>query len=72
MRDQCFHEVQVDYQDAEIDYQNQTFARRGTFHDVERAIPAYKEEGVTALYLMGVFQRDNVEITGNAYQSYGD
>ena len=66
MRDQCFHEVQVDYQNAEVDYQNYTFARRGTFKDVERAMGAYKEQGVTALYLMGVFQRDNAEIT-NAY-----
>ena len=42
MRDQCFHEVQVDYQDAQVDYQNQTFARRGTFKDVERSLAAYK------------------------------
>ena len=55
IRDSCFHEVQVDYQDAEIDHRNQTFARRGTFADVERSIGAYKEQGVTALYLMGVF-----------------
>lgn len=31
----------------------------------------YKEQGVTALYLMGVFQRDNVEMT-TAYDYYGD
>lgn len=54
-----------------MDYQNQTFARRGTFQDVERSLGAYKEQGVTALYLMGVFQRDNAEIA-NAYQRYGD
>lgn len=32
----------------------------------------YKESGVTALYLMGVFQRDNVPIQGNAYLSYNE
>ena len=31
----------------------------------------YKESGVTALYLKGVFQRDNAPAQGNAYQSYG-
>lgn len=71
IRDSCFHEVQVDYQDAKVDYKNQTFARRGTFQDVEKSIGAYREQGVTALYLMGVFQRDNVEIKGNAMHSYG-
>ena len=32
----------------------------------------YKESGVTALYLKGVFQRDNAPVQGNAYMSYGD
>jgi len=72
MRDHCFHEVQVDYQDAKIDFKNQTFTKRGTFADVESSIESYKEQGVTALYMMGVFQRDNVEMTGNAYLSYTD
>lgn len=72
IRDQCFHEVQIDYQDARIDYVNQTFTQRGSFMDVANAIESYKDQGVTALYLMGVFERDNVEITGNSYMSYAD
>lgn len=38
---------------------------------MEKSLEGYKESGVTALYLMGVFQRDNAPIQGNAYQSYG-
>ena len=60
MRDHIFHEVSIDYQDAQVDFKNKGFIKRGKFEDVERAIPDYKESGVTALYLMGVFERDNV------------
>ena len=47
--------MQVDYEGAKVDFKNQTFTRRGTFDDVEKALGSYKEQGVTALYLMGVF-----------------
>ena len=70
MRDHSFHEVQVDYQNAEIDYQTQTFRKRGTFEDIEQSISAYKDHGVTALYLHGVFERDNVPFKGSAMESY--
>lgn len=43
MRDHCFHEVQIDYQDAQLDYANQTFARRGSFRDVAQAMGTYKD-----------------------------
>ena len=39
---------------------------------MERSISSYKESGVTALYMMGVFQRDNVEVTGSAYLGFND
>ena len=72
MRDHSFHEVQVDYQDAKVDYATQSFTKRGTFADVEHALPRYSESGVTALYLMGVFQRDNCPMYGTAKESFGD
>ncbi len=59
MRDHIFHEVQIDYQDAEIDFKESKFVKRGDFEKVAAAIPGYKEKGVTALYLMGVLERDN-------------
>ena len=33
--------------------------KRGNFKDVEEALPNYKKQGISALYLMGVFERDN-------------
>lgn len=41
IRDQSFHEVQIDYQDAQIDKSLNMFVKRGTFEDVERNIPHY-------------------------------
>jgi hypothetical protein len=38
-----------------MDYQTQTFQKRGTFADVEKELPKYGEAGVSVLYLMGVF-----------------
>ena len=55
MRDHSFHEMQVDYQNATIDFQNQTFTKRGSFKTIENSLAEYKESGVTALYLKGVF-----------------
>ena len=59
IRDQSFHEVQIDYQDAEIDKQLNMFVKRGTFADVERSIEGYASQGITSLYLMGTLERDN-------------
>lgn len=70
MRDQTFHELQIDNQNAQIDYSTQSFTRRGTFKDVEHALPDYKKSGISALYLAGVFERDNCPIRGNANESY--
>jgi len=53
VRDHTFHEVQVDYQNAQFDKNENQFLKRGTFKDVEESIPAYSKEGVSALYLMG-------------------
>jgi len=59
VKDQSFHEVQIDYQNADIDKSKNQFVRRGTFEDVENAIPSYAEQGINALYLMGTLERDN-------------
>ena len=53
------HEVQVDHQDAKVDKTTNQFVQRGTFADVESAIPNYAKQGITALYLMGSLERDN-------------
>lgn len=39
LRDRSFHEVQIDYQNARIDKQENMFIQRGTFQDVENSIP---------------------------------
>ena len=70
IRDETFHEVQIDNQDCKVDYTNQTYQKRGTFEDVEKALSNYQESGVSCLYLMGVFQRDNCPIKGTAQESY--
>jgi hypothetical protein len=59
IRDQIFHEVQVDYQNAEIDTQEGKFLKRGDFSKVEKAIDSFKKRGITTLYMMGVLERDN-------------
>lgn len=59
MRDHIFHEVYVDYQSAEVDTIEGKFVRRGDFSKVEKSIDSYKKRGITALYLMGVLERDN-------------
>jgi hypothetical protein len=42
-----------------VDFKNKTFLKRGKFEDVEKAIPKYKESGISSLYLMGCLERDN-------------
>lgn len=59
IRDHIFHEVYMDYQGAEIDTKENRFVKRGDFGKLERALDAYKKRGITALYLMGVLERDN-------------
>ena len=59
MREHSFHEVQIDYQDAEIDKDLNQFIRRGSFRDVENNMPSYAKQGISALYLMGTLERDN-------------
>ena len=39
MKDHMFHEVCVDYQDAEIDAKEGKFIKRGNFKTVEQSIP---------------------------------
>lgn len=58
-RDHSFHEIQVDHQDAKVDKSTNQFVQRGTFADVEMAIPNYAKQGITCLYLMGSLERDN-------------
>lgn len=53
IRDHTFHEVQVDYQNAQFDKNENVFIKRGTFKDVENSIDNYAKQGVSALYLMG-------------------
>lgn len=64
-RDQSFHEVQIDYQDAQIDKNMNMFMRRGNFDAVERAIPSYASQGINCLYLMGTLERDNYPFVNN-------
>lgn len=59
IRDQILHEVQIDFQSAEVDSKQGKFIKRGDFAKVEKAIPEYKSRGITTLYLMGVLERDN-------------
>ena len=61
IRDHIFHEVYVDYQNAEIDSKQGKFVKRGDFSKVEKSIDSYKKRGITALYLMGVLERDNYQ-----------
>lgn len=51
----------MDYQNAEIDSKQGKFVKRGDFSKVEKAIDSYKKRGITALYLMGVLERDNYQ-----------
>ena len=53
MREHSFHEVQIDHQDAEIDKTENTILRRGSFKTVQKSIPSYAKQGISALYLMG-------------------
>jgi hypothetical protein len=59
IRDQIFHEVQVDYQNAEVDTKEGKFIKRGDFSKLEKSIDTYKKRGITALYIMGALERDN-------------
>jgi hypothetical protein len=59
VRDHIFHEVQVDFQNAEVDTKEGKFIKRGDFQKVEKSIESYKKRGINALYLMGALERDN-------------
>lgn len=59
MRDQSFHEVQIDHQNAQIDKDRNEFITRGSFEDVEAGMSDYAKQGITAVYLMGTLERDN-------------
>ena len=59
MRDHIFHEVYVDYQNAEVNTKEGKFVKRGDFQKLEKSIESYRSRGITALYLMGVLERDN-------------
>lgn len=39
MKEQSYHEVYIDYQDAEIDHKEGRFIKRGNFKNIEKAIP---------------------------------
>jgi len=41
MRENSFHEVQIDHQDAEIDKTENQILRRGSFKTVQKSIPNY-------------------------------
>lgn len=51
MRDHIFHEVYVDYQNAEVDTKAGKFVKRGDFLKLEKSIEQYKKRGITTLYL---------------------
>ena len=59
MREHSFHEIQIDYQNAQIDKSQNAFIRRGSFKDVEDEIPSLARQGISSLYLMGTLERDN-------------
>ena len=67
MRDHIFHEVYVDFQNAEVDSKEGIFIKRGDFFKLEKSIDSYKKRGITALYLMGVLERDNNPFQNKAY-----
>ena len=60
----------MDCQNAEIDTKEGKFTKRGDFSKVERAIEQYRKRGITALYLMGVLERDNNPIFNKAMNEY--
>jgi hypothetical protein len=53
-----------------MDYQTHSFLKRGTFADVEKELTSYGEAGVSVLYLMGIFERDNCPVKGTAKDFY--
>jgi hypothetical protein len=65
IRDQSFHEIQIDYQNAKVDPNQNQFVQRGTFKEVESSIENYARQGITALYLMGTLERDNYPFLSN-------
>ncbi len=60
----------VDYQSAEIDTKEGKLVKRGDFAKVEKSIEQYRKRGITALYLMGVLERDNNPIFNKAMNEY--
>ncbi len=44
--------------------------KRGDFNKVEKSIEQYRRRGITALYLMGVLERDNNPIFNKAMNEY--
>lgn len=67
LKDHIFHEVQVDFEDAVTE--NNKFKKRGNFETVAKAIDGYKKKGITALYLMGALERDNLPVINKEQNS---
>lgn len=65
IRDLSFHEVQIDYQDAQIDKELNMFVKRGNFYDVQNKLSSYADQGIGCLYLMGTTERDNNPFESN-------
>jgi glycogen synthase len=53
------HEVFVDLVDARWDEHSGVLISRGSFATVEAALPSFRAQGITTLYLMGALERDN-------------
>eukprot|EP00741_Cyanophora_paradoxa_P006843 tig00001052_g6618.t1 len=67
VRSEQIHEVVVDMQDGEWDRETGAFVSRGDFARVREALPRYKADGITTVYLMGALERDNVRTRDGSF-----
>mmetsp|Transcript_10675 Transcript_10675/g.20783 ORF Transcript_10675/g.20783 Transcript_10675/m.20783 type:complete len:639 (-) Transcript_10675:55-1971(-) len=58
VRDLQMHELFVDFQDAEFDYNTNQYIRRGTFRDITASLRERFSSGINCLYVMGALERD--------------
>jgi starch synthase len=59
VRDLQMHELFVDFQDAEFDYNTNQYIKRGSFKDVTASLKGRFSSGINCLYVMGALERDN-------------
>lgn len=58
VRDLQMHELFVDFQDAEFDYNTNQYIKRGSFKDITASLRERFASGINCLYVMGALERD--------------